>query len=229
MSSSSPRASRSPGVPSARREVHIRDVRPEDLPVIAELHRQAFPESVLGRLGSEAVRRSYTWQLDGPHEVTALVGVVDGRIAGFLFGGIFRGSMIGFLRRDKWFLAGQVLRHPGLLAGPLGRDRIGLAVRLLGRRPSPQPVPENPAAVPERSFGVLAIAVDPHVQGSGVGRLLMGEATRRAAASGFAGMHLSVHPDNERGVAFYRSLGWEPVNEPDGEWAGRMRVRIDGP
>ena len=49
------------------------------------------------------------------------------------------------------------------------------------------------------------------------------------AASGFAGMHLSVHPDNERGVAFYRSLGWEPVNEPDGEWAGRMRVRIDGP
>ncbi len=104
-------------------QVQIREVRIADLPAIAELHRQAFPESVLGRLGSEAVRRSYAWQLDGPHELTALAGVVDGQIAGFLFGGVFRGSTIGFLRRDKWFLVGQVLRHPGVFVRGLGRDR----------------------------------------------------------------------------------------------------------
>jgi len=206
----------------------IRDVVESDLAEIARLHIDAFPESVLGRVGVEAVRRSYAWQLNGPHELTALVGVVDDdRIAGFLFGGVFRGSTIGFLRKEKWFLARQVLRHPGLVRGRLGRDRFGLALRLLTRRfRASAPAAENPAAVPVRSFGVLAIAVDPEVQGSGVGRLLMAEATERARAADFVGMHLSVHPDNERGLAFYTSLGWTPSPEPDGTWVGRMRYDL---
>lgn len=205
--------------------VDVRAVTPADLTSIARLHLQAFPESVLGQLGVEAVRRNYAWQLDGPHELTALVGVVDGQVAGFLFGGVFRGSTIGFLRAEKWYLVGEVLRHPTILRGRVGRNRLGLALRLLGRRLRPA-APENPTAVPARSFGVLAIAVDPTVQRAGVGRLLMGEATRRARAAGFVGMHLSVHPENERGVRFYESLGWERAPEPDGTWVGRMRLAL---
>lgn len=200
----------------------VRDAGRSDLQRIAELHVDAFPESVLGRLGVEAVRRSYEWQLDGPHDTTALVAEVDGRVAGFLFGGVFRGSSIGFVKREKWFLAGQVLRHPAVVRGELGRDRLALAARLLVRRWN-QPTPEDPAGVPRRSFGVLAIAVDPRAQGRGVGRALMDVADRRARSAGFESMHLSVHPDNAGAVAFYRTLGWEPVESTGGSWEGRMR------
>jgi ribosomal protein S18 acetylase RimI-like enzyme len=185
----------------------------------------AFPDSVLGRLGVEAVRRNYRWQLDGPHDVTAIVGVVDGAVHGFLFGGVFRGSTIGFVKREKWFLAGRVLRHPSIVAGRLGRDRLALAGRLLSTRWS-APASEDPAAVPRSSFGVLAVAVDPAAQGHGVGRALMHEARTRARREGFASMHLSVHPDNDRAIAFYRSLGWVSTEGPDAPVSSRMTVDL---
>lgn len=203
----------------------VRDAVPEDLPRVAELHVAAFPDSVLGHLGTEAVRRSYRWQMEGPHDLTALVGVIDGRIEGFLFGGVFRGSTIGFVKREKWFLAGRVARHPSVLAGRMGWDRIGLAARLLRTRWR-APTPEDPAAVPPSSFGVLAIAVGPTAQGHGIGRALMDEATDRAGSAGFESMHLSVHPDNASAIAFYRSIGWTEAPGANGTWDGRMTVRV---
>jgi len=204
----------------------VRDAVPADLEEVARLHVDAFPDSVLGRLGVEAVRRNYVWQMEGPHDLTALVGVTDARVAGFLFGGVFRGSTIGFVKKEKWFLASQVARHPSVLMGRVGWDRIGLAARLL-RTPWQAPTAEDPDAVPVRSFGVLAIAVDPVAQGRGVGRALMEVARARATAAGFESMHLSVHPDNETAIAFYRSIGWTEAPEPDGHWAGRMRVALE--
>jgi ribosomal protein S18 acetylase RimI-like enzyme len=203
----------------------VRAIVRSDLPRIAELHVEAFPDSVLGRLGSEAVRRNYEWQLDGPHELTALAGLSDGELCGFLFGGVFRGSTIGFVKREKWFLASQVIRHPSVLAGRLGRGRVKLALRLLTRRWS-APAPEDPASVPRRSFGVLAVAVDPHAQGRGVGRALMDVASDHACAAGFESMHLSVHPGNTQAVAFYRSLGWVELRGDDGTWTGRMTRQL---
>ena len=205
----------------------VRDVAEGDLPSVAQLHVAAFPTSVLGALGVEAVRRNYLWQLDGPHDLTALVAESDGQILGFLFGGVFRGSTIGFVKREKWFLLRRVVAHPQILLQRLGWKRVTLAVRLLARRSSSVPQPEQPEAVPKKSFGVLSIAVDPDTQGRGVGKALMGEARTRAAERGFEAMHLSVHPDNERGVAFYTSLGWSKVDEPDGRWVGRMSVPLD--
>ena len=84
---------------------------PSDLAEVARVHISAFPESELGRMGPEAVRRSYLWQFEGPHDLTALGAWSDGVLVGFLFGGVFRGSTIGFVKRERWFLLGQVLRH----------------------------------------------------------------------------------------------------------------------
>lgn len=199
----------------------VRDTVSSDLRAIAVLHIDAFPDSVLARLGPDVMERYYDWQLSGPHDVVAIVAEVDGQPAGYLFGGVFRGSTIGFVKREKWLLFRSVLRHPGVLRSSLGWRRIALAGRLLARRPSP-PAPEAPAAVPPRSFGVLAIAVDPRAQGRGVGRALMAETTARARAQGFERLHLSVHPDNEQALRFYRGLGFDALPEPDGTWSGRM-------
>lgn len=202
-------------------ELVVRDVVEGDIDEIARLHVEAFPDSVLGRLGEEAVRRNYLWQLSGPHDLTALVALHDDVVAGFLFGGVFRGSTIGFVKRERWFLARRVITHPQILLRSVGWNRLALGARLLVRR-APTPRSENPAAVPPRSFGVLAIAVDPAAQGTGVGAALMTEARRRAEAAGFERMHLSVHPENRRALDFYRAGGWTELADPDGSWSGRM-------
>ncbi|MEI7885859.1 MAG: N-acetyltransferase [Actinomycetes bacterium] len=206
--------------------VEVREARESDLAAVAALHVQAFPGSVLGELGVEAVRRSYKWQLTGPHDLTALVTASSGTVTGFLFGGVFRGSTIGFVKAERWFLVTRVARHPGILLRSVGWKRITLGVRLLLRRSSPA-VPEKPDDVPRKSFGVLAIAVDPKTQGQGLGAILMREATKRAKAQGYVSMHLTVHPTNTSAVAFYRSLGWTEFNEANGTWVGRMTLSLE--
>jgi ribosomal protein S18 acetylase RimI-like enzyme len=205
--------------------VQVRAATDRDLAGIARLHIQAFPESVLGELGEEAVRRNYRWQLEGPHDLTALVATDGDELVGFLFGGVFRGSTIGFVKAERWFLARKVLRHPRILLRGVGWSRVGLALRLLARR-SPTAQAEHPDAVPRRSLGVLAIAVDPTAQGRGIGRLLMGEVARDAVRQGFEAMHLTVHPSNVRAREFYRSLGWVEMPESDGRWVGRMTFAL---
>lgn len=203
----------------------VRDVEERDLAAVAALHVEAFPTSVLGALGAEAVRRSYRWQLDGPHDLTAIVAVEGDDVVGFLFGGVFRGSTIGFIKREKWYLVRRVATHPQILLRSVGWRRLTLGVRLLVRRPAP-PQAEDPASVPRRSFGVLSVAVSPAMQGTGVGGKLMAEARSRAIAQGFTRMHLSVHPSNDPALTFYRNSGWEEIPEPDGRWIGRMSLRL---
>lgn len=207
----------------------VRPAGVADLDTIARLHVHAFPDSVLGRLGVEAVRRSYQWQLDGPHDVTALIALDGDRVAGFLFGGVFRGSMIGYLKREKWFLVRQVARHPWIFGRRVGWDRLGLSIKLLARRRAAAVQPEEPASVPRRSFGVLAIAVDPSAQRMGVGRVLMAEAEAQARAGGFTAMHLTVHPENRGAADFYRNGGWVEVPGADGRWEGRMSLSLVDP
>lgn len=206
-------------------DVEVRDVVAADLAAVAHLHLQAFPDSILGELGEEAVRRNYRWQLEGPHDLTALVATDGPDTLGFLFGGIFRGSTIGFVKSQRWFLARQVATHPRILLRGVGWNRVMLGARLLARR-APAGQSEAPEAVPRRSVGVLAIAVDPFAQGRGVGRALMLEATRRAIDEGFESMHLTVHPANETAVSFYRGLGWYATPDTDGVWTGRMRLDL---
>ena len=214
------------GRPADAQSDEVVDLTAADLGDVASLHLAAFQESELTRLGHEAVRRSYLWQFEGPHELAAIGVRRDGRLVGFLFGGIFRGSTIGFVKRERWFLLGRVLRNPSMVVNKQSLSRIGLAVRLLARRTG-TPSTENPAAAPDRSFGVLSVAVDPAVQGSQVGQALMAEAERRARAAGFPRMHLTVHPDNERAVRFYERGGWVRATRPDGTWGGQMTRELD--
>lgn len=201
---------------------HVVPLTTADLDEVARLHVVAFPESELGRQGLEAVRRSYLWQFEGPHDLTAIGIRADGRLEGFLFGGVFRGSTIGFIKREWRFLAAQAIRHPSALLHRERLGRIAEGVRLLFRRTSGGPAPEQPTAVAPRSFGVLAIAVDPSSQGHGVGQAIMYEAERTARADGYEQMHLTVHPSNEQAVRFYERGGWVRRSFDDQPWNGQM-------
>lgn len=195
-----------------------------DLPAVVQIHRRAFPDSALTVFGDEVVRRYYAWLLDGPHDAVLAGAWLDNALVGFCAAGVFRGSMNGFLRANRWFLARQMALRPTLLLSDLIRDRVRAAIRItlkFSRRAQRKAADRTPPAPPR--FGVLSIATDPNVRGSGAGRALMLEAEHRARRLGFEAMHLTVHPDNARAVTFYEQLGWVRVPDANGVWTGTMR------
>lgn len=193
--------------------VVVRTIGIEDLDSIVGLHRRAFPDSVLARLGTDALRGYYRWQIAGPHEVAAVGVWGDGRLLGLLLGGRFRGSMIGFVKHEWVHLGGCLVRHPAIVFGPRGRAALATGVRLL-LLPTSRTTVERPERVPDQSFGVLVIAVDPDAQRDGLGRLLLSWAENEAAQAGFERLHLTIDPTNWGAAAFYRELGWERLNVP---------------
>ncbi|QQS47103.1 MAG: GNAT family N-acetyltransferase [Acidobacteriota bacterium] len=193
----------------------------QELPEIARVHLRAFPDSALTALGAEAVRRYYSWLLDGPHESHSIGIRVSGELAGFCFGGVFRGAMSGYLQANRRYLTLLVLSRPWLIGNSLFRDRLRLGIRLLRRlrkRPQAPPGPEN-QKIP--SYAILVIAVNPEFQGRGIGRSLMEEAEIDARRRGFERMHLGVNPGNAQAIRFYEGLGWIKSTIDD-IWRGEM-------
>ncbi len=210
-----------------------------DLPSVSSVHMAAFPDSALTLLGEETVRRYYDWQLNGPHEVTALGVFKRERLIGFCIGGRFQDSLLGFLRKNRFFLLCRTASHFWLLAKPVFRERARDGLRIMWlhitRRRRPQPVASSVPHVP--SFGILSIAVHPSHQGQGIGKHLMKEAEQIARARGFMEMNLTVEQHNWQAIRFYESLGWvkSPVlpspgiprpglgSTVNGPWNGKMR------
>lgn len=73
---------------------------------------------------------------------------------------------------------------------------------------------------------ILALAVDPNVQGQGVGQRLMGSCLSSAETA----VKLTVDPSNQGACALYEKLGFEMVEHDEayfGEGAGRWVMRYN--
>jgi ribosomal protein S18 acetylase RimI-like enzyme len=211
----------------------IRPITLRDLRGVARVHVVAFPESALTALGMESARRYYEWQLTGPHDVAALGVVQDGKMAAFCFGGVFRGALSGFLRKNRNYLAWRVTTRPWLLASPLFRERLAFGLRTLTvrrrKRRFPPAVEQAGHTSSKPAFSILAIAVHPACARMGFGRSLMDLMEDEARKRGFAMMRLTVSPENNGAVNFYERLGWS--REPHGaSWRGAMSktLTLDG-
>ncbi len=205
---------------TTNQDIILRRLSNEDLPQVARLHQKAFPDSALTRLGLEPIRRYYAWQITGPHDCYNIGAYhLENALVGYCFGGIFRGSLTGFLAENKRFLVRWILTHPWLILSPLVIDRIKMAFRIFARKRAPGAstyLSRNP------HFGILSIATDPQKRGMGIGKLIMENVEEEARKRGFMRMKLTVHPTNTTAVAFYERCGWERVNDDAGEWQGRM-------
>src|SRR5438445_9792591 len=116
------------GMALTSKEVTLRKLGSADLPRVATVHQLAFPHSALAKLGSEAVRRYYEWQLHGPHEVVASGAFINSECVGFCFSGVFRGATSGFLKRNRTYLIKRVVTHPWLLTNGLVRSRLTTSI-----------------------------------------------------------------------------------------------------
>lgn len=207
---------------TAHSELSVRELRRDDLADVADVHIAAFRDSSMTSLGHEALRRYYRWLLEGPHRSTALGAFDRDRLVGYSFGGVFNGALTGFLRANRVFLAWRVATHPWLIANPLFRDNIALALQLL--RPRRVASPSNQAE--PRPYGILSIAVDPARHGKGVGQALMRRNEQIARTTGFDRMILTVAPTNTQAIRFYERDGWQKLMV-DGTWSkGAMTKRL---
>ena len=215
--------------------MHIRPLTLSDLDAVSAIHLRAFPESALTHLGHEAVRRYYEWQLTGPHDCYAIGAFTDDQLMlGFCFGGTFRGALSGFLDKNRRFLALRLLTRPWLvLTEPMFRDRLRFGISALRRYQAvSKQLSESSAAYPiafkpliqvppRKSFGILAIAVDPATQSHEIGKALMLDAEAAARRKQMPQMHLSVAVENTNAIAFYEHIGWVRVKQNE-RWSGSM-------
>lgn len=72
--------------------------------------------------------------------------------------------------------------------------------------------PPVPIFVPRRYAAVDNLVVDPRFQRAGIGRALMEQVHRWAAAQGASEVELTVYGFNEAALAFYESLGYTHVS-----------------
>ncbi len=203
----------------------IQNITIEGLQAISGIHLRAFPESSLSKLGLEAVRRYYHWQLTGPHECCSLLAIDNHHIVGFCFGGVFHGALSGFLKLNQAFLVRRVIARPWLLFNELFRVQVLFALRSLKILRRKKIHSQDLSKKIIKTYGILAIAVDPQIQSRGVGRALMLAAEQDAIEKGFEQMHLTVSPKNLQAINFYLGLGWVKKGDP---WAGLMIKKISG-
>jgi len=199
-------------------------IEPEHLRVVSQIHRLAFPDSALTKLGLTAVRRYYEWQLEGPHHHRFL-GVCAGQVLlGYALGGKSNGALAGFVQKNKYFLASCLLQNPFVCFTEQGRIAIRIAFGIFRRRNRKLDAQSKPDLA-QRSFSLLAIAVDPKFQSQGFGRILMEEMEKTAKSRGYCRMHLTVRVTNQKAIEFYERLGWLK-STPDSVWGGGMEKKL---
>jgi ribosomal protein S18 acetylase RimI-like enzyme len=203
---------------------HIKTLDHDDMSRVAEIHAEAFPESLITKLGLECTHRYYQWQIDSPDDVQAN-GAYDGdTLFGFCFGGVFTMALGGFITRNKWFIFTRLLRRPWLLGHPYFIKKFYHGFKLLLKFSNDQTAQSESIAENE-PYGILAIATDVSAHGSGVGRLLMKTAESYAVENDFKMMRLTVNPTNINAIQFYEHIGWTKDDSP-GTWNGRFYKRL---
>lgn len=168
------------------------------MPALAALHRRAFPDFFLSRLGEPFLRQLYLGYLGDPGSVIALARSGTGDLAGVCVGstrpaGFFRRLLV---RRFMGFAAASLR---AVVRNPRTAPRLLAAVTYRGDMPAD-------------ADGALlsSLCVDPAHQGGGVGRALDEGWRQRAFELGARRAFLTTDADDNAGVnEFYQRGGWQ--------------------
>lgn len=169
----------------------------QDVDTLATLHRSAFPDFFLSRLGHRFLSELYTGYISDPDAVIAVAREETGRLVGVCVGTIRPAGFFSRLLRRQFlgfFTASAIasLRDPRTIS----RLLAGLSYRGDG---------------PPGLEGALlsSLCVSPEAQGQGIGSTLDREWRRRAAAMGSKTAFLTTDSTNNEAVnSFYKRNGW---------------------
>ena len=194
-------------LPGAKPVVTLRSMARRDIAFVANEHRAAFPENVMGRLGGHFLRRYYATFLDTPHAV-ATVAEINGRTCGYLVGILDTGAHRKLLlrRHGARLVAAAVggsVRHPRLASGLLKR-RMSLRLQRLRRLNDTSSTSSAPMSVAVLSH---VATVEP-MRGVGVGRALVSDFVETSRASDVDRILLATLDGADGAGQFYARQGW---------------------
>ncbi|NQU35416.1 MAG: GNAT family N-acetyltransferase [Bacteroidetes bacterium] len=204
-------------------KILLKKLEIEDLYEVTEIHLASFPQSIISKLGKEAVIKYYEWQFTSAIDLYAIGAYRDDKMVGCCFGGVFFAALSGYLYRHRGFIAKRLFFQPWLFFNPTLLKKIfhGFYIQVkysINKRKFKTFKSVND----DHHFGILEIASAPSARGLGVGRFLMDHSEKYARENNFKIMCLTVRPENRNAVQFYEHIGW--VKEGDLEsWQGRMR------
>lgn len=200
-------------------------VRIDQLDQVTKIHMDAFRESFLSQVGYDAVQKYYKWLMTPPNECYANCVFNEEELLGFCYAGVFRNAEVHFIKENALFLFGEIITKPQLWFSKMLWKRLGSSVLAFSDYFKPRSKEEmrELEAMRKARFGILSIAVDEPHQGLGIGGLLEHEVERTARSKGYSRIVLSVHPDNQKAVKFYKKRGWyEIYPDPTRAWQGYM-------
>lgn len=195
-------------------------MRSDEVNAAASLHQGAFPRFFLSNLGCPFLVEFYRGFLSDRAGVSVVARTPNGRVVGVAVGTVAPDAFFRRLlaRRWPWF---AVAGLRGAAAHPSRIPRLVRAVRYRGRVPFPV------------SGALLSsICVDPVERHSGLGRRLLTEWSRGAAALGAWAAYLTTDAnDNDAVNEFYRQVGWSLAGRyltPEGRAMNCYCVVLDG-
>lgn len=174
----------------------IREMRIEDLDKVVDIHLCAFPGFFLSFLGPRFLRLLYRGIIFYDAGI-ALIYDQDGKVVGFVAGAIAPSKLYKHLIRTHffgfaWAALDAVLRNPLIIP------------RLLRAFLYP-----NKTSRLQNTATLMSIAVDPRIQGSGIGQQLVNAFLEKASQQGVNRVDLTTDRLNNDVVnSFYCKMGF---------------------
>ena len=198
-----------------------------DLPALAKVHRQAFPNSLATAMGQQYVERMLSWFLSSDKTFIFYVKTDSGEIAGYCGGMIKDGTLLtgsasGMLQHSFNMAMMSMALRPWLFFHKEMTHRYGFMLsnitRKLLRKPAaaaPQQKTEEKPVGNTASVGLVTIGVKPSFFGKGVGSVLLQEFERKSKELKIPKIYLSVKADNDQAIKAYERNGWKKVRVND--------------
>lgn len=191
-------------------DVPLRAMVRDDLPEVAKLHIQHFPDGYYARLGEGFLAAHYRGYLESPHAV-AFVVACEGELQAFLVGSLDEvGHQRHLARRRRFAVA--VAGALALGARPaLWRDFIGVRAPWYARRALSGLRGASARGAHQRPFGELDYVITrPTARSRGIGAQLVRSYLRAAREAGASHAHLVTLVDNGVARRFYQKRSWVP-------------------
>lgn len=201
--------------------VTIREIKPDDLKRIVDLHMVVLGDEFITRLGKGFMRTYYQAFAQSSH-AKALMAEIDGRPVGALLGTLVPSSHYEWMIKHAGLkLCLHMVCH-SILNPATGYDvlrtrflRYAMGVLRYVRRTlskwTIRTTRDLPTPVTNRVADITHLFVDPHVRGERIGSALVHAYESQARLHGVSRVDLVTLPPNEGGAGtFYQRLGWTP-------------------
>jgi ribosomal protein S18 acetylase RimI-like enzyme len=199
----------------------VRQAVTEDLPRIAAIHRSAFSQFFLTRLGAEFLRRYYGLLLRHPKAIV-LISESSGVVEGFVGGFVDPAEFYALMRRNRHMFVLPIL------AALIRRPSLVMKVFDAVQRIQTPAAEESP-----RSCELCSVAVAPEAGGMGLGKALVQAFLEWAWSMDARRVYLTTDADaNERANALYRTTGFQlnrRFRQGKGRWMNEYILRRSGP